>query len=223
MALKSDGTVLTWGLNTNGQLGDGSTSQKTIPVQVSSLGPGSGVISIAAGLGSHSLALKSDGTVLGWGLNSRSQLGDGTNTQRLTPIQTSGLGPGSGVIAAIAGGTFSFALKMDGTVLAWGENTNGQLGDGTTTLRSTPVQVSTFGAGSGVIGVAAGLTHTLAVKSDGTIWSWGFNGSGQLGNGTFTQRTTPGQVSDPSGIGFLTGGFGVAAGSIHSLAMRSDG
>jgi alpha-tubulin suppressor-like RCC1 family protein len=223
LALKSDGTVLAWGLNSNGQLGDGTTVQRTTPVQVSNLGSGSGVVSVAAGFGAHGLALKSDGTVLGWGQNSSGQLGDGTTSQKTIPVPVSGLGVSSGVVAIAVGSSFSFARKSDGSVLAWGANSNGQLGDGTTTAKNTPVPVSGFEAGSGVVAIAAGLTHSLAVKSDGTVWSWGFNGSGQLGDGTFTQRMIPGPVSDPSGTGFLTGAAAVAAGSIYSLAIKADG
>ena len=84
------------------------------------------------------------------------------------------------------------ALKSDGTVWAWGDNGYGQLGDGTTTDRTTPVQVSGL---SGVTAIAAGCYHTVALKSDGTVWAWGYNGYGQLGDGTTTQRTTPVQVS----------------------------
>ena len=178
----SDGTVLAWGVNSAGQLGDGTTIGKATPVQVSGLGPGSGVIAIAAGR--QSLAVKSDGTVLAWGPNSSGQLGDGTTISKTTPVQVSGLGPGSGVVAIAAALVHSMALKADGTVLAWGTNSSGQLGDGTLTPRLTPVQVSGLGDGSGVIAIAPHGAFSLALKSDGTVLAWGANASGQLGDGT---------------------------------------
>jgi alpha-tubulin suppressor-like RCC1 family protein len=224
LAVKSDGTVWSWGSNSNGQLGDGTTNSRLTPVQVTGVPAASGVTDIAAG-SSYAIALKSDGTVLAWGANSNGQLGDGTTTQKLAPVQVSGLGAGSGVIGISAGSTHTLALKLDGTVLAWGSNSSGQLGDGTTTQATTPVQVSSFGPGSGVIVIAAGTSYSLALKSSGAVWSWGSNSSGQLGNGdgTFSSKTTPVQVSDPSGSGFLTGGLSIAAGSTFGLAVKADG
>src|SRR6185295_8238983 len=136
---------------------------------------------IATGM-THNLALSSNGTVLAWGSNTSGQLGDGTVVSKLSPVQVSGLGAGSGVVAIAAGSAYSLALKSDGTVLAWGSNSTGQLGDGTTTSRSTPVQVSGLGSGSGVVSIAAssgGLlgSHSLALKSDGSVLAWGFNGT----------------------------------------------
>jgi alpha-tubulin suppressor-like RCC1 family protein len=231
LALKSDRTVWAWGSNTFGQLGDGTTTPRTTPVQV--LGPGgtgyiTDIVGIAAGL-SYSLALKSDGTVWGWGTNGNGQLGDGTTTQQNTPVQVVGPG-GVGYLTDVIGvadfSSHSLALKSDGTVWAWGMNSSGQLGDGTTTQRTTPVQVlGSGGVGflTGVSAVAAGNAHSLALKSDGTVWAWGTNGSGQLGDGTNTQRTNPVQVLGSGGVGFLTGVSAVAAGTQHSLAVISDG
>ena len=209
LALKSDGTVWAWGRNGNGQLGDVTTTNSSSPVQASGL---TGVIAIAVG-GNHSLALKSDGTVWAWGFNQYGQLGDSTTTQRTTPVQVSGL---SGVIAIASGGYHSMALKSDGTVWAWGYNSNGygQLGDGSTTDRTTPVQVSLIG---GVVAIAGGGYHSMALKSDGTVWAWGANYYGQLGDGSTTNRTTPVQVSG------LTGAVAIAGGGNHSLALKSDG
>jgi alpha-tubulin suppressor-like RCC1 family protein len=219
LALKSDGTVLAWGGNTNGQLGDGTTTQRNTPVQVSGLGPGSGVVRIAAGF-SHSMAVKADGTVLAWGNNANGQLGDGTTTQRNTPVQVSGLGAGSGVVAVaaanVAGGLHTLALKSDGTVLAWGNNATGQLGDGTTTLRATPAQVTGLGPGSGVVAIASGGQHSLALRRDGAVLTWGSNANGQLGDGTLETRLVPVQVSN---LGPGSGIVSIAAGGSHSLAL----
>jgi alpha-tubulin suppressor-like RCC1 family protein len=187
LALKSDGTVWTWGKNSNGQLGDGTTTNILVPKQVLS-----GVIAIAAGA-FYSLALKSDGTVWGWGYNSDGELGDGTTTASLVPKQILS-SSFSGVIAIATGTYHSMALKSDGTVLAWGSNSNGQLGDGATTDSLVPKQISSSSL-SGVNAIAAGAYHSLALKSDGKVWAWGNNYSGQLGDGTTTDQYTPEQVS----------------------------
>ena len=147
---------------------------------------------IAAGY-SHTVALKSDGTVWAWGDNSYGQLGESPYTiiKRTTPVQVSSKILNS-VTAVAAGSGHTIALRSDGTVLAWGYNSYGQLGDGTTTWRDTPVQVSGL---SGVTAIAGGSFYTVALKSDGTVWAWGDNSSGQLGDGTTTNSTTPVQVA----------------------------
>jgi len=222
LALKSDGTVWAWGLNFQGQLGNGTVTNSNTPVQV--LGPGgvgnlTGVTALAVGGGQnqHSLALKSDGTVWAWGYNGQGQLGNATNTTSNTPVQV--LGPGgvgnlTGVTALAGGAYHSLALKSDGTVWAWGLNGLGQLGNGTFTDSNTPVQVLGL---SGVTAIAGGVFHSLALKSDGTIWAWGYNFYGQLGNGTNTDSNTPVQV-----LG-LSGATAIAGGNYHSLALKSDG
>jgi alpha-tubulin suppressor-like RCC1 family protein len=200
-------TAAAWGRNTFGELGDGTTTDSSTPVQVSGL---PGVTAIAAGI-VHSLALRGDGSVWAWGNNLHGELGDGTTTDSSTPVQVSGL---SGV-TAIAGGTYhSLGLRSDGTVWAWGDSTYGQLGNGTTTDSSTPVQVSGL---SGVTAIAVGSYHSLALRNDGTVWAWGNNNHGKLGNGTTTDSSTPVQVSGLSGVTAIAGGFN------HSLALRSDG
>ena len=214
LALKPDGTVWTWGYNSDGELGDGTTTLRTTPVQV--LGTGSnGFLSnvgvIAAG-NYYSLALKNDGTVWTWGSNNNGQLGDGTTTQRTTPVQVTGL---SGTVVAIAAGSgHSLALKNDGTVWAWGANYYGELGDGTTTQRTTPVQVT--GLSGTVVAIAAGSNHSLALKSDGTVWAWGWNYYGQLGDGTTTQQTTPIQATVSGTV------TTIAAGNCHNLVLTSN-
>ena len=196
-----------WGANTNGELGDGTTTHRHTPVQVSGL---SNVVAFAGGW-SHSLAIKNDGTVWACGWNGYGLLGDGTTTERHTPVQVSGL---SNAVAVAAGNNHSLAVMKDGTVQACGYNYYGQLGDGTTTDRHTPVQVSGL---SNVVAVACGVAHSLALKNDGTVWAWGDNSKGQLGDGTTTQRDTPVQAS---GLGNLVS---VACGHNHSLALKKDG
>lgn len=207
VALKSNGTVWTWGDNYYGQLGDGTTTTRSIPVQTTGL---SGVVAVAANTGA-TFALKSNGTVWGLGFNSYAQLGDGTFTNRSVPVQA-GV---SGIVALAAGSNHMLALKNDGTVWTWGLDTSGQLGDGNTTgQRSTPVAVNGL---TGVVAVGAGAVHSLALKSDGTVWAWGFNNVGQLGNNSTTTSATPVQVSG------LTGIVGVAGGIYHSVALKNDG
>ena len=209
LALKSDGTVWAWGYNVNGQLGDANngTSRNT-PVQVLNL---AGVVQIASGGIRHSLALKSDGTVWAWGWNIFGQLGDGTNTDRNVPAQVSGLTD----MVQIAGGQYhSLAVKSDGTVWSWGRNLDGQLGDGTDTNSNVPVQA--LGLTGVVQSASCGFGHSLALKSDGTVWAWGANSQGQVGDGTTAQRSTPVQV-----LG-LVGMTHIAGGSFHSLAVQAD-
>jgi len=177
------------------------------------------VIPMVAAGSLHALALKSDGTVWAWGGNYCGELGNGITTDSNTPVQVM-VSPGvplSGVVAIAAGYEYSLALKSDGTVWAWGLNKYGQLGDGTTTNRGSPVQVTGL---SGVVAIAAGggySGHSLALKSDGTVWAWGRNNCGQLGDGTTTNRGSPIQVTGLSGV------VAIAAGYEHSLALSSDG
>jgi alpha-tubulin suppressor-like RCC1 family protein len=207
VALKNDGTVWAWGLNSSYQLGDGTSTQRLTPVKVNGI---SDVASVVAGY-YHTIALKNNGTVWGWGSNNTGQLGNGTTGVQTTPSQTSNL---SGVIAVSTGIYHSLALKNDGTVWAWGYNTVGQLGDGTTTQRLIPVQVSGL---TGIIAIASGVNHNLALKSDGSVWAWGDNSVKQLGDGTTTQRLLPVQVSGLSGV------TEIASGCYHSFALKSDG
>ncbi len=201
-------------------------------------GQGAEVTSIISAGGRHTLALKSDGTVWAWGNNQHGRLGDGTtsgdgwSSNRLEPIQVRGPG-GEGyledIISVSAGGSvygFSVALKSDGTVWTWGSNREGRLGDGTYTGRKTPVQVrapSGSGALTGIVEISAGSDHVLALRNDGTVWAWGNNSYGRLGDGTSDNSRVPVQVRGAGGEGYLTGIKQVSAGSLHSLALANDG
>lgn len=253
LGVKSNGTVWAWGTNYLGMLGTNNTSSSNIPVQTIVL---TSVSAVAAGA-QHSLALRTDRTVWAWGQNAHGQLGNGNVNDSLTPIQVSGIS----TAVAIAGGTeYSAALKADNTVWAWGKNSYGQLGacgscafggDGAP-YSATPIQVF-----SNAVKIALGIFHTLAIKTDGTVWvwgtgngitstptavaglsnvtdiaggagfsaalsggfvwTWGNNGSGQLGNGNAISTTTPQKILGLPPIVAISAGFA------HTLVLGSDG
>ena len=223
LVLRSDGTIWGLGRNAYGQLGTtaklGENLPNPTPTQVDGL---SNVIAIAAG-GSFSLALRSDGTVWAFGINSFGQLGlaatIGLDVANPTPTQVAGL---SNVIAIAAGTDHSLALRSDGTVWGFGVNEFGQLGttanNGTRNPNPTPTQVPGL---SNVTAIDAGSSHSLVLRSDGSVWGFGVNEFGQLGttanNGTRNPNPTPTQVPGLSSI------VGIAAGGGHSLVLRSDG
>jgi alpha-tubulin suppressor-like RCC1 family protein len=227
LALCSDGTVAAWGANNSGRLGDGSTNDQVLPVMVDDSGQlaGKTVVTISAG-STHSVALCSDGTVVTWGSNSSSQLGDGTNVFSPLPVSVNSLGvlAGRSVVSVSAGDSYSLALCSDGKMTAWGLNASGQLGIASTTTSNIPVEVIRNGAllGKKVTGISAGASHCLAVCSDGSLVSWGSNGSGQLGIGTKTNSTVPQDITGTGGIGMKTV-VAVAAGAAHSLVCCTDG
>jgi alpha-tubulin suppressor-like RCC1 family protein len=170
---------------------------------------------ISAGGGQHTCALLSTGAVKCWGSNSYGQLGDGSTTQRTTPVDVSGLS--SGVTAISAGYLHSCALLNTGAVKCWGYNAYGQLGDGSTTRRTTPVDVS--GLSSGVTAITTSYHHTCALLNTGAVKCWGYNGSGQLGDGTSgTDRLTPVDVS-----GLSSGVTAISAGYYSTCALLSTG
>jgi alpha-tubulin suppressor-like RCC1 family protein len=211
LLLKSDGTVWAWGFNEKGQVGDGTTVDRTTPVAVAALS-GTTFASVAGG-GYHSLALKDDGTVMGWGNNGNGQLGNGEHT--FTPVTSPVSASGLTGITAIAGGEFhSLALKNDGTVWAWGANGRGQLGNGSTNESSVAVKASGL---SGIIAIAAAGENSIALKSDGSVWTWGDNTYGQIGVSSGDLSSVPVQVT------VLTGIIAVSSGYDHGLALKNDG
>src|ERR1700730_10851209 len=170
------------------------------------------VVNLSPGC-AHAAVNTTPGSLVAWGGNYLGALGDGTTTDRTSPVPVTGLG--SGVVAMAGGYEFGLALKSDGSVMAWGDNENGRLGDGTTTNRLFPVAV--VGLTSGVVSVAAGAGHSLALKSDVTVVAWGYNAFGQLGDGTAADSASPVVVSGLSGV------VAIAGGGRHSLALKSDG
>ncbi|TYC14527.1 DUF11 domain-containing protein [Actinomadura syzygii] len=207
--------ALATGYNESGQLGDGTTTERTVPVEVAL--PEGVTLTEVSGGGNHSLAVTSDGRVLAWGQNLSGQLGDGTNIQRTTPVYVN-LPAGVTITHVSAGWSDSLAVTSDGRVLAWGGNLHGQLGDGTTTPRNTPVFVD-LPAGVSVTQVAAAEYHSLAVASDGRGLAWGWNQYGELGDGTTTERHTPVFVLLPAGAAITQ----VDTYEQTSMAVTSDG
>jgi alpha-tubulin suppressor-like RCC1 family protein len=175
LALRSDGTVWAWGANNAGQLGDGTTTNRSSPVQVSGL---AGVTAIAAG-NEHALALLGNGAVVAWGANGEGQLGDGTTTNRSTPVPVLAF---SRAFSIAAGGNTSIAMSE--VPMVWGSNGNGQLGTGSLTpaFRSTAGPIPALPGGAYTF--AVGANHVLALRADGSVWAWGGNDSGQIGNGS---------------------------------------
>jgi len=229
--------VFAWGNNARGELGDGTTTNRPLPVPITATGllAGKTVLAMAAGQG-HSLALCSDGTLAAWGINWQGALGNNTTNDSLVPVAVntaSGVSAlyGKTVVAIAAGFAYSLALCSDGTVAAWGLNRLGQLGDNTTNTSLVPVAVNTTSGvsalyGKTVVAIAAGCDFSLALCSDGTVAGWGDNYFGQLGDTTsMTLRYAPVSVNTASGVSALYGKtvVAIAAGDIHSLALCSDG
>jgi alpha-tubulin suppressor-like RCC1 family protein len=210
LAIKNDGTLWAWGHNEYGQLGNNSTAHRSSPVQT--IAGGANWAKVACG-DYHTLAIKNDGTLWAWGRNVHGQLGDNSTVRRSSPVQT--IAGGSTWKDVSSGYGYTAAIKNDGTLWAWGYNVHGQLGNNSTAHRSSPVQ--TIAGGANWAKVACGDYHTLAIKNDGTLWAWGNNTYGQLGDGTFTHRSSPVQ------IGTGQNWNKIAAGLTHSFGMKTDG
>jgi alpha-tubulin suppressor-like RCC1 family protein len=205
IALRSDGTAWTWGRGGYGQLGNGAELDSSVPVQVLNLDR---VVAVATGV-EHCAAVRDDGTVWVWGKQNPNG-----GVQAL-PVQAAGI---SNVVAVSAGDHFTVALQADSTLWAWGRDNQGALGDGPGItygdLVNTPAPVLGM---ADVVSFDCGRNHVLAARADGSVWAWGFNRDGQLGDGTTEHQFSPVQVL---GIGSV---IQVAGGGYHSLALKADG
>ena len=209
-ALLANGTVQCWGSNSNGQLGNGGTSNSGSPTTVSGLSAAKGV---ANGF-YHSCAVLSGGGVECWGDDQFGELGDNNNTfiPVTSPVAVS-LAPGTTATTVVAGNGYSCALLSNGAVQCWGTNDFGQLGNGSFTNSSTPVSVTGI---TSAVAIASGAYHVCAVLSGGTVKCWGYNAYGELGDGTTNTATTPVTVTG------LTGAKSVSVGTYHSCALLSN-
>lgn len=201
-AVNDTGGVLCWGRNLAGEVGDGTTTLRTTPVAVTGLSSGVASVDVGDSLEStsgpyatlayrsHSCAVTTSGTVKCWGLNHFGALGDGTIMSSTVPVDVAGL---SGIVQVAAGGWHTCALAASGAVACWGWNDRGQLGDGSLIDSLTPVAVA--GLSSGVVAIAVGPQHGCALTTAGGVKCWGANASGQLGNGTTTDSSTPVDVT----------------------------
>jgi alpha-tubulin suppressor-like RCC1 family protein len=217
MAIKTDGSLWVWGSNDRGQIGDGSinvwdgnrlveNNYRSSPVKIMD-----NVASISAGY-LHSMAVKNDGSLWAWGLNNHGQLGDGTMTSRLSPVKIM-----DNVASVSAGFFYTFAIKTDGTLWAWGSGN--MLGDGNWENRLSPVKIMDNVASVSAGGNIRDGGHSAAIKTDGTLWAWGSNSHGQIGNGS------GGDYADrrPSPVKIMDNVASVSAGGNHTIAVKHDG
>ncbi|MDX6299860.1 MAG: hypothetical protein QOF53_1074 [Nocardioidaceae bacterium] len=210
-AATAPGVVYTWGSNSFGQLGNGSTA--TTPSAPAAVAGLSDVVDVDGGR-EHIAALTATGMVYTWGSNVEGQLGLGDSANRSIPTQVTVPCGASAVVDVATGHNSTLALCGSGAVWAWGLNSDGQLGDGTRTLRRSPVQVKGI---TDAVAIAAGRDMSYAIKADGTALAWGDNAFGELGDGTTTDRLAPVSISG------LTNVTGIAGGRDHGLALRADG
>ncbi|MDR2713480.1 MAG: S8 family serine peptidase [Clostridiales bacterium] len=209
LALKTDGSLWAWGYNSYGQLGLGEKT--TCQLTPAPVGTDKDWAAISAG-NEHTIALKTDGSLWAWGSNREGQLGNGVGSGEYPdPIR---VGADSIWIAVAAGGRHTLAVKKDGSLWAWGWNTTGQLGIGTTAQSNAPVRV---GSDNDWIAVSANREHSIALKTDGSLWAWGNNRYGKLGDGTETQRLNPVRVGSDHDWAEIS------AGNDHTIALKRDG
>jgi hypothetical protein len=214
IGIRYDGTMWSWGANGTGFLGINSTEPKNSPTQI---GSGTTWQKVRAG-GEHALALKTDGTLWAWGDNYTGQLGDNSTINRSSPVQISANGSNTWIDIS-AGYRHNIGLQSNGTVWAWGENAFGQLGDGTTTARSSPVQVGTLTSWSKIF---AGLRNSYFINTSSQLWSCGDNSGGLVGDNTSTSRSSPVQIGSsyswvdlyPGVVSLTATVYGITTGSI---------
>jgi len=211
VAVKTDGTLWTWGLNDRGQLGDGTVVNKSSPNTTAGGGTNWKTVASNLGNGRNSAAIKTDGTLWTWGNDSYGQLGFNTqNAHRSSPGTTAGGGANWKQVSF--SNSRMHGIKTDGTLWTWGAGAFGALGSNSTTNRSSPVTI--FGSGTDWKFTCSGGPVGAAVKTDGTLWTWGLNDTGALGDGTTTNRSTPGTI-----VGSLANWKQVVCGYRNTLAI----
>jgi alpha-tubulin suppressor-like RCC1 family protein len=222
----SDGQIFTWGYGQFGQLGNGATTNSGVPVAVDMNGVLSGKTVIAASGGwEHTVALTSDGLVYTWGAGENYQLGNGATTNSSVPVAvaTDGVLSGKTIVAIAAGEYHCLAVSSEGQVYSWGPNSNGELGNGTSTPSSVPVAVSTDGALSGktVVSVRGTYDSSVALTDDGQVFSWGYNGNGELGNPAYANYSYVPVPVDESGAlaGLVVSAISSSSQAYHVIAL----
>lgn len=207
LGIKNDGTLWAWGVNTYGQLGDGTTTQRNAATQI---GARTDWVDIAVGR-EHSVGITANGRLWAWGRNIDGSLGDFTNTQRNSPIQ---VGTATNWVSISAGYQCTLGITADGKLWGWGRNAAGQLGNSTTTNIYFPEQI---GTATNWVSVKTSNFTSFAIDADGKLWSWGSNNYGVLGSGNLTSRIVPAQV------GTATNWASISVGLFHSSGITTDG
>jgi len=226
-AILDNGSVSCWGSNSNGQLGDGTTTyNRNTPTPTSSLGVGRTAVAISSGTQHHCVILD-NGEVSCWGMNSYGQLGDGTTTNRYTPTQTSSLGTGRTAVAISSGLYHTCAILDNGSVSCWGDNDAGKLGDGTTTDRNTPSQTSSLGPNRTAVALSTGRHHTCAILDNGSVSCWGAGYYGALGGGSggfdADNKYTPTPTSSLGNSTNSRTAVAISSGNTHTCAILDNG
>jgi alpha-tubulin suppressor-like RCC1 family protein len=213
LAVRANGSLWSWGSNANGRLGDNTVVSKSSPVSV--VGGFTDWCQVSAG-SVHSLGLRTNGTLWSWGCNTDGQLGDNTIVSKSSPVSV--VGGFTDWCQASAGNSHSLAVRCNGTLWAWGDHADGQLGDSERIVisRSSPVLVA--GGFTDWCQASAGGSHSLGLRINGTLWAWGLNASGQLGINAGLNRSSPVSV-----VGGFTDWCQASAGFRHSLAVRQNG
>lgn len=213
LALDDSGSLLAWGFNGAGALGDGTMTSSPVPLHVDA----PPFVTVSAG-SNHSAAVAVDGTAWTWGSNGSGELGTGTNDASLVPVQVTPLPGGRSFVDIQAGSSHTMAVASDGTLWGWGSNSAGELGNGTDVNSSVPVQVTAL-ADRRITQVVTRLFYTMALASDGTAWAWGYNTASTLGNASISESTIPVQVTPPADGGYAR----IVGGESHVVAIATDG
>jgi alpha-tubulin suppressor-like RCC1 family protein len=211
LGIRANGTAWAWGPNIYGRIGDNTTTSRTSPVSV--VGGITDWIQVTYAF-SHTLGLRTNGTAWAWGNNNYGRLGDNTLVSKSSPISV--VGGFTDWAQVSAGSDHSTGIRANGTAWVWGRNTNGQLGDNTTVAKSSPVLLA--GGFTDWVEIAATTEHTIALRANGTAWTWGRNYDGRLGDNSTIQRSSPVSV-----VGGFTNWIQVSAGTAHTVGLRSNG